>query len=198
MLKPVTGIVLAISIAGFLGGCEEFKLNRKRLWAIKNTIIGQITADDENRVLMKAFCLSAVKASLADLKPSSPQKGGYFLVFDDAGREFGEFTLNAPYNKADEYKTDTLFPVLNPNNAQIIIYEIYSYEKPDGYWFGSVFLRHTTVRVVNTATGKTVFNRTFRSSGDDRCFYSGDYALDDDYNERDYAEQISALVQRGL
>jgi hypothetical protein len=162
---------------------------------MKNAIIRQITADDES-TLITAFPLSAVEAVLADFKPLFPQKGGYFLVFDDRTRKVGEFTLKAPANMADEYKTDTLFPVINPNNAQIIIYETYSYEMPDGYWFGTVFLRHTNVLVVNAATGRTVFNKTFRSSGDERYFYSGDYVLDDDYNENSYAEQISALIQR--
>jgi hypothetical protein len=166
----------------------------------KNAIIEQVSAD-----ISYAFPFSKFKETLADFKPSSPREGGYLFVFDDSEHKLYKssdssesFTRIVSRHDVSDYRTDILYPVVNPNDAQIIIYETYSYEKPNNYWFGYVYLLHTNVRVVHTASGRTIFNKNFRSTGDESYWYTGDYAIDNDYDSKEYAKQISEIVKRGL
>ncbi|MDR1983611.1 MAG: hypothetical protein LBQ28_02155 [Prevotellaceae bacterium] len=178
----------------------------------KNFIIKQtVTAGYEKRKT-KAFPVSMIKSILADFKPSAPEKGGYLFVFDDSEHKLpdnsGEsYTTNTNRTYTDRYETYILHPVLNPDNAQIIIYETYSYAGPRIYNHQhggiSAYLCHTNVRVVNAATGKTIFNKTYRSDWD--FIYSvsenSDYFIDNDYNYAEsekFAKQISELVEKGL
>jgi hypothetical protein len=184
----------------------------------KNTIIKQVKTD-----ITKSIPLSQSKTIFADFKPSTPQVGGYIFVFDDTGQfitlDSESVTLDTPIHKVTSYKTDILYPVSNPNEAQIIIYETYSYKKPEHMYAGGyVVLRNTTVQAVYVENGKTLFKKTFMStanlnytrmymqSGDGSLIPIGgfhttpenkQYVLDDDFIPGEYAKQISEIIKKG-
>jgi len=175
------------------------KLSSKEL---QNVILGHYKIPD----IRKALPLVEFKKILEDFKPSNPQKGGYLFVFDNTPHKLNSdhystvTEMNMRYfNKHLGYETEILHLVSNPDNAQIIIYETYSYEK-DNAWSGNVFLRHTNVQVVNATTKETIFNKTFKTflRGRDVIVYTPPYALYDAYRSGSFAKQISEIVKRNL
>jgi hypothetical protein len=160
----------------------------------------------EQLTIQKAFPLSMADAILADFKPSNPQKGKYLFVYDDAPHELYKsridisdyFTKSIYEQNLSLYEAGILQPAEKLNEAQIIIYETYTYDFPDTYMSGYIYLLHTNVKVVNAVTGETIFNKTFESTGDEFYAFTGDYFVDDDYRAEEYAKQILEIVEKGL
>jgi hypothetical protein len=191
--------------------------NSRRL---KTAIFERIPLMDniENNIYntCKVFPLSKYKTVLANFKALHPQKGGYILVVEDTERrlpldndplpEF--FVPKSPGRSCSEYTTDTLHPVFDLNNAQLIIHETYSYEGPKKYGFyigvglmsTSVYLRHTNIKVVDAANEKTLFNKTFKTNWTDsyQLKWGDSYFISDDYDPGEYAKQISEIVKKAL
>ena len=171
--------------------------------------------------IQKNIPLQQLNSSLENFKPSNPRKGGYIFVFDN--KKHMENVSNTSGSSALEqrsrnayiqttgrfssqyftrYETEIMHPVANPDNAQIIIMETYSYQEDVG-WSTPLYLRHTNVQVVNLTTGKTIFNKTYRTpprEGNMRLLYLDNPYRDmyDGYRPELFAEQISEIVKRTL
>ncbi|MDR1056345.1 MAG: hypothetical protein LBL90_11135 [Prevotellaceae bacterium] len=160
----------------------------------------------EQLTIREAFPLSIAENLFANFKPSNPKKGKYLLVFDNTTHKLYKtradtsdyFTRTVFKKDISLYEAGILQPANKLNEAQIIIYETYSYQQPNGYWFGYVYLVRTNVKVVNAVTGKTIFNKTFKSTGDESYLGTGDYILDDDYSAKEYVKQILEIVKKAL
>ena len=171
---------------------------------LKNEIIKRNVYND----IKKSFPLSRVKTILADFKPSSPQKGGYIIVFDDTDPKLPKISETIKDDFSSGYGNETLFQVQNPNKTQVIIYETYSYSKQfynyvkDGIMIGgksdcTVYLRNTNVKVVNVITGKTIFDKTFKTPAEKGYItHGGAVILVDRYKREKFVKEIAELVKK--
>jgi len=99
-----------------------------------------------------------------NFKASSPKKGAYVFEYDDL-LHHGE-TVQGQF-KYQEYETEILYSVSNPNNASIIISEKYIYEDVTRKYatpLKNVYLIHTNIQVKDAVSGKILFNRTYKTT----------------------------------
>ena len=158
--------------------------------------------------IRKNFPLQQLKSSIENIKSSNPHKGGYVFVFDDRKHTlYSNITVESHLVDAGpthsqhftRYKTEIMHPVTDPDNAQILIYESYSYQKQVGW--PSLYLCHTNVQAIDLTTQKTIFNKTFRTppyKGSIIGSSGSNYAIWGEYKPELFAKQISEIVKRTL
>jgi len=150
----------------------------------------------ERLKIEKALPLSLSENILPDFIPSDPKKGKYALFSNSKKGKQQHFEKQY----LSGYATETLFPASYLKEAQIIIYEICYNERIYGYGSMPVYLVHTNVKVVNAVTGKTIFNKTYKTKRHQQYVYmDGDTEIiDDNYEQIEYAKQISEIVKNDL
>ena len=139
-------------------------------------------------------------AKIPDKISFVPKKGAYIIIYDDSEHKtYGGDNLNYK-PRATRYKTEILYPESNPKYASLIIYENYEYE-PAGTYTGFqgesavVYIRHTTVSVVEVKSGKTIFKNTYRSTAKDEYSYEGQKIIIDTNYEPD---KVKLEIEKNL
>jgi len=169
-------------VSGILNSSEEFK---KRIL--------------EALTIQKGFPASISEDTFASYKPSNPSAGKYLLVYDDERQKLPKgqnsfFYSSMSVKEASRYETETLKPAKKINEAQIVIYENYFYERQSRYTGGYVYFRNTNVKAIDITTGREIFNETFKTKGREIYRSSDEYVVDDDYNGQ-FKEQIFQIIR---